>query len=635
MQTSAADTPAAEPDDGEPPASRAPFQRPRPEQEGSRWKRMVTAWRRSLQLRAVATTVLLSALAMLGAGIFLSNQIADGLFQERFNQVQEESVRGLNQVKSNFESAATTDRSSTVAFVNDTLKLVEGDGASVQRDFILTPLPSSENIYVTNTASGGLTNAVIPDSLAATVKDSPGVYWESISFPHASYDTPGLAFGTTVQLPPGRDYALYLVYDLDSVQQTLDFIHRVLAIGGVLLLFVTGGIAWYTTRLVVRPVSTAALASEKLAAGQLQERLEVHGEDEIARLGTSFNRMATNLQDQITQLATLSQMQQRFVSDVSHELRTPLTTVRMAAEVLHDAREDFDPINRRSAELLYNQVERFQTLLNDLLEISRFDAGAALLDAEVLDLVPVVRQVVDTASLHAENLGSELRVHLPQEGCAVEMDPRRVERIIRNLVMNAVEHGEGNPIDITVGQDEYAVAITVRDHGIGMGPEEASRVFDRFWRGDPARARTTGGSGLGLSIATEDTRLHGGWLQAWGEKGEGACFRLTLPRHLGELLGSSPLPLMPHTQLALGQLLGTGESAPYTASLPTLPTGSLALPGSILRAVPPSERATAEAPAPMGGQDEGRGSPTSPEDNDPDSIADDEPGTEKQGGSNE
>lgn len=642
METSAADTPAAEPDDGEPPASRAPFRRPRPEQEGSRWKRMVTAWRRSLQLRAVATTVLLSALAMLGAGIFLSNQIADGLFQERFNQVQEESVRGLNQVKSNFESAATTDRSSTVAFVNDTLKLVEGDGASVQRDFILTPLPSSENIYVTNTASGGLTTAVIPDSLSTTVKDSPGVYWESISFPHASYDTPGLAFGTTVQLPPGRDYALYLVYDLDSVQQTLDFIHRVLAIGGVLLLFVTGGIAWYTTRLVVRPVSTAALASEKLAAGQLQERLEVHGEDEIARLGTSFNRMATNLQDQITQLATLSQMQQRFVSDVSHELRTPLTTVRMAAEVLHDAREDFDPINRRSAELLYNQVERFQTLLNDLLEISRFDAGAALLDAEVLDLVPVVRRVVDTASLHAENLGSELRVHLPDDGCAVEMDPRRIERIIRNLVMNAVEHGEGNPIDITVGQDEYAVAITVRDHGIGMGPEEASRVFDRFWRGDPARARTTGGSGLGLSIATEDTRLHGGWLQAWGEKGEGACFRLTLPRHLGELLGSSPLPLTPHTQLALGQSLGTGESAPYTASLPTLPTGNLALPGSILRAVPPSERATAEAPAPdpvapapVGRQAAGRGSPKSPEANDPDSIADDEPGTGKQGGPNE
>lgn len=622
METSAAPVPAVEPS-GEPPSSRPSGVRTFLERASARWRRLVTAWRRSLQLRAVATTVLLSALAMLGAGIFLSNQIADGLFQERFGQVQEESVRGLNQVKSNFESAATTDRSSTVAFVNDTLKLVEGDGASVQRDFILTPLPSSENIYVTNTASGGLTTAVIPASLAVTVRDNPGVYWESISFPHATYDTPGLAFGTKVQLPPGREYALYLVYDLESVQQTLDFIHRVLAIGGLLLLCVTGGIAWYTTRLVVRPVSNAALVSEKLAAGELQERLEVHGEDEIARLGTSFNRMATSLQDQITQLATLSQMQQRFVSDVSHELRTPLTTVRMAAEVLHDAREEFDPINRRSAELLYNQVERFQTLLNDLLEISRFDAGVAVLDAEVLDLVPVVRRVVDTASMHAENLGSELRVHVPDDGCTVEMDHRRIERIIRNLVMNAVEHGEGEPIDITVAQDEHAVAVTVRDHGIGMDPEDAARVFDRFWRGDPARARTTGGSGLGLSIATEDTRLHGGWLQAWGEKGDGACFRLTLPRNLGDPVGSSPLPLAPHSRLRLGQSLGFEETSPHTASLPTLPSGGFALPGSILRAVPPAERATIAHP-------EVDGDPV----HDQDATADDEPETGHPGGSN-
>lgn len=518
-------------------------------------------------MRAVVTTVLLSAVAMVATGGFLSSQIADGLFQERFQQLQNESVRGLNEVKSNFESAATTDRSSTVAFVNDTLKLVEGDGPSVQRDFVLTPLPSSENIYVTNTTSGGLTTGVIPDALATTVRENPGVYWQSIKYPKGSADVPGLAFGTKVSLPPGREYALYLVYDLSSVQETLNFIQRVLAIGGALLLIVTGGIAWYTTRLVVRPVSNAALVSEKLADGELQERMEVRGEDEIARLGTSFNRMAANLQDQITQLATLSQMQQRFVSDVSHELRTPLTTVRMAAEVLHDARGEFDPINRRSAELLYNQVERFQTLLNDLLEISRFDAGAAVLDAELLDLVPVVHRVVESAHLHAEHLGSEVRIHAPDGGCMVEMDPRRIERVVRNLVMNALEHGEGEPIDISVACDEHAVALTVRDHGIGMTPDEAARVFDRFWRGDPARARTTGGSGLGLSIATEDTRLHGGWLQAWGEKGDGACFRLTLPRRLGEPVGSSPLPLMPGAHLT--------REAPATRAGDPLHTGPI------------------------------------------------------------
>ena len=168
-------------------------------------------------------------------------------------------------------------------------------------------------------------------------------------------------------------------------------------IGGALLLLLVGGIVWLLTRAVVHPVSQAAIVSEKLAAGQLQERLEVRGEDELARLGASFNHMAGSLQEQITQLATLSEMQQRFVSDVSHELRTPLTTVRMAAEVLYESRADFDPINARSTELLYNQVERFQALLADLLEISRFDAGAAALDAEPTDLVEIARTALDAA----------------------------------------------------------------------------------------------------------------------------------------------------------------------------------------------------------------------------------------------
>jgi two-component system sensor histidine kinase MtrB len=304
-----------------------------------------------------------------------------------------------------------------------------------------------------------------------------------------------------------------------------------------------GGIAWYVTRNVVSPVSHAAVVSEKLAAGQLQERMVVKGEDEVARLGASFNHMAASLQEQITQLATLSQMQQRFVSDVSHELRTPLTTVRMAAEVLYDARDEFDAINKRSAELLYNQVERFQSLLSDLLEISRFDAGAAVLDAEPQDMLHLVSHVIEGAAPVAAEYGSEVRLNLREAGIVVEMDSRRIDRILRNLLLNALEHGEGKPVDISIASNDEAVAVSVRDHGIGMTPAEAARVFDRFWRADPARARTTGGSGLGLSIAAEDTKLHSGWLQAWGKKGSGSNFRLTLPLKRGGTIVRSPLPL--------------------------------------------------------------------------------------------
>jgi two-component system sensor histidine kinase MtrB len=267
------------------------------------------------------------------------------------------------------------------------------------------------------------------------------------------------------------------------------------------------------------------------------------GEDDLARLARSFNEMAASLGEQIQRMEELGRMQRRFVSDVSHELRTPLTTIRMAGEVLYEARHDFDPAVARSAELLETQVDRFEALLSDLLEISRFDAGAAALDVEPLDVRGVVDRVVDLAHPLAERRGNELRVRMPPTPCMAEVDPRRVERIVRNLVLNAVEHGEGRPIEVTLAADADSVAVLVRDHGVGLRPEDAQHVFDRFWRGDPARARTTGGSGLGLAISSEDAHLHGGRLEVDGRPGQGAAFRLTLPRRSGGTAATSPLPL--------------------------------------------------------------------------------------------
>ena len=239
----------------------------------------------------------------------------------------------------------------------------------------------------------------------------------------------------------------------------------------------------------------------------------------------------------------LGRVQRRFVSDVSHELRTPLTTIRMAGEVLHESRHAFDPAVARSAELLAAQIDRFEELLADLLEISRFDAGAAALDVEPLDLRGVVQRVVELAQPLADRRGSELVVRVPPTPCMAEVDPRRVERILRNLVLNAVEHGEGRRVEITLAVDADSVGLLVRDHGVGLRPEDLRRVFDRFWRGDPARARTTGGSGLGLAIASEDAHLHGGELEVDGRPGQGAAFRLTLPRRAGGVLSGSPLPM--------------------------------------------------------------------------------------------
>jgi two-component system sensor histidine kinase MtrB len=323
------------------------------------------------------------------------------------------------------------------------------------------------------------------------------------------------------------------------------------------------------TRQVVTPVRMAARIAERLSAGRLEERMRVRGEDDLARLAAAVNKMAPSRQRQIRQLEDLSRVQRRFVSDVSHELRTPLTTVRMAADVLHEARESFDPVTGRSAEILQAQLDRFEALLADLLEISRYDAGAAVLEAEPTDLRLLAASVVEAMEPLAERRGSSLVVRGSRGACVAEVDGRRIQRILRNLLANAIEHGEGRPIEVYVTGDEQAVAVAVRDHGIGLAPGEAAMVFNRFWRADPARARTTGGTGLGLSISMEDAHLHGGWLQVWGETGDGSQFRLTLPRVQGADLDHSPIPLEPMDSARRRRPVAVGDPYQRVTMLPT------------------------------------------------------------------
>jgi two-component system sensor histidine kinase MtrB len=356
---------------------------------------------------------------------------------------------------------------------------------------------------------------------------------------------PGVVVGNQVTLPAdGQTYTLYYLFSLEEEGETLALVQRALLTAGVLLLLLVAGLTWLVARQVVTPIRMARRVAERLAAGQLQERLRVRGEDDLARLATSFNQMASNLQRQIRQLEELSRLQRRFVSDVSHELRTPLTTVRMAGDMLHDARDSFDPASARAAELLQTELDRFETLLSDLLEISRFDAGAAALDIGQVDLTEVARRVVEVTRAVATQRDTRVVVHATGP-CVAQGDVRRVERVVRNLVSNAIDHAESHDVEVFVAADDHAAALAVRDHGVGLAPGESAMVFNRFWRADPARARTSGGTGLGLSIALEDAHLHGGWLQAWGRPGEGAHFRLTLPRRTGEMLRHSPLPLVP------------------------------------------------------------------------------------------
>ena len=310
-----------------------------------------------------------------------------------------------------------------------------------------------------------------------------------------------------------------------------------------MLVLLIGLSTQFVIRQVVSPVQQAAAVAEKFTQGDLTSRMSVSSEDELDSLGNSFNEMAVSIQQQIARLENLSMLQQRFVSDVSHELRTPLTTLRMAAEVIYEQKGNFDTNIARSSELLINQIDRFELLLSDLLEVSRFDAEAAALGVVKFDISNLVKKTVDY--LHPSK-SALFEVAIPAEPIEIEGDPRRIERILRNLISNAVDHGEGKKVRVQIKSSENEVAIGVRDYGLGFNEEDAPYLFDRFWRADPSRARTSGGTGLGLSIALEDAKLHQGQLLAWGKPHQGAHFVLTLPKRHGNSVQSFPIALVPN-----------------------------------------------------------------------------------------
>ncbi|WP_422774903.1 MtrAB system histidine kinase MtrB [Plantactinospora sp. WMMC1484] len=501
-------------------------------------------WRRSLQVRVVTITLVASSLLVGGFAYLVADNITDIVLDNATSDVKSRLDDGQQYAAEQLSNHLTVSDQGLRATLENTVNyLAGGDPAQLggvvvalrAGNFPGVPPATSPQVDVGGILTAGLQDAVEGGDIAHQFRT--GDLFDK-------GQTKYLVYGSPVPTQFGQVELYYLV-PLTRWDQIADASRSTVLATGFALVVLLGLLSGLVTRLVVNPVRAAARTAQRLSAGLLDQRMVVNGEDDLAMLAASFNQMATNLQRQIVRLEEMSRLQRRFTSDVSHELRTPLTTVRMAADLIYAERDEFDPAVRRTAELLHAELDRFEDLLTDLLEISRFDAGFAMLDAEPTDLVPVVHRVVDRLESLASRCDVPLRVTVPDSPVIAEVDPRRVERVLRNLIGNAVEHGAGKPVVVVLAADETAVAITVRDHGVGLKPGEEKLVFNRFWRADPSRARQTGGTGLGLSISLEDARLHGGWLEAWGAPGEGAQFRLTLPARAGDRLTSSPLRLVP------------------------------------------------------------------------------------------
>jgi two-component system, OmpR family, sensor histidine kinase MtrB len=503
-------------------------------------------WRSSLQVRVVTITLATSGALVLTFGLVVGNMINSGLLATQADRARDQVDAGGEYAKEWLSTVSTARDPSltqrTLSVVAELANRVQASGADV------AILPGEPGMQLVRGYSSPNQESYtrVPEAFQAAVRREQYVSQRlGLDLGGPGGEKLYLVFGHQMTLAWGDTLELYYFFPLDDEVRQAALVGSTITLTGLTLVVMLALVAYLVTRMVVSPVRVAARTAQRLSNGLLDQRMEVKGEDDLAALAASFNQMAENLQRHILRLEDMSRLQRRFTSDVSHELRTPLTTVRMAADLIFSHRDDYPPPVARSAELLQTELDRFEGLLTELLEISRFDAGFAALDPEPANLGPLVRRAVDRLEPLAERAGVSVEVDLPAEPVIADVDVRRVERILRNLIGNAIEHGEGKPVKVRLRAREGAVAITVRDHGVGLKPGEEKLVFNRFWRADPARARHTGGTGLGLSISAEDARLHGGWLDAWGLPGQGAQFRLTLPVVSGATLTSSPLRLAP------------------------------------------------------------------------------------------
>ena len=507
----------------------------------------ITRWlRHSLAARVVILTSLLSLAAIWIAGSALFNQLSNGIKGVKYDSSISDTKATIYALQYQFLLAGENPKAIQKAI--DDLSVngsVFGTNTNTAPYLIFIPAPGTsigKNNFTT--ISSFLTSGMVPAEFRKRVQSNEEIQSKYEKLTNTfGLTSEVLVVGNKINVPGAGKYEMYLLFNLDNQGKTLKIVANSLVGTGAALVFLIALVTLLVVRQVVRPVRDAARTAESLAAGNLSIRMDVHGDDELARLGFAFNEMANSLQTQINRLENLSQVQQRFVGDVTHELRTPLTTLRMAAGMIHAARKDFDPTLQRSVELMMVQLDRFERLLEDLLEISRFDAQVALIEPVEFDLCQLVSKSIDDLRLVAIESDIHFELNRPADSIYIKGDIRRIERIMRNLLTNAIDHAEGKPITVTIKQDEHAVAIGVRDYGVGLDRESSLRVFDRFWRADPSRSRVRGGTGLGLSMALEDARLHNGELEVYGEPGKGAHFVLTLPKQAGGEIPQRIIPL--------------------------------------------------------------------------------------------
>ncbi|MFE3603710.1 ATP-binding protein [Streptomyces sp. NPDC059142] len=369
----------------------------------------------------------------------------------------------------------------------------------------------------------------VPDSLRDAVNDRQRVT-ASNKYPYHVFwqrtergGTPYLVGGTRII---GGGPTGYMFKSLDQEQADLNSLAWSLGIATTLALIGSALLAQAAAETVLKPVQRLGEAARQLGEGKFGTRLRVSGSDELADLSRTFNSAAESLQKKVADMSAREESSRRFVADMSHELRTPLTALTAVTEVLEEEADSLDPMIAPAVTLVVSETRRLNVLVENLMEVTRFDAGTARLVLDDVDVADQVTACIDArAWLDAVELDAE-------RGIMARLDPRRLDVILANLIGNALKHG-GSPVRVAVRTEGDELVIEVRDHGPGIPEDVLPHVFDRFYKASASRPRSEG-SGLGLSIAMENAHIHGGDITATNVPDGGAMFVLRLPRDSGE-----------------------------------------------------------------------------------------------------
>ena len=453
---------------------------------------------------------------MLVAGLSGAALAAGSYLVARESRLDDSVERALDQSRFNLEFASSVlaspqSRTEAVRQLLDALERRSGFATAVRvegQDF---------------SSSISIRPALAPPDLVAQVRRG------QLAYQRAEFaGVPYLVVGGRVS---GAE--LYFFFSEAQLFDELGQLRTILLVGLALLVLVAGGVGTLVARRTLAPVAEASAAARSLAEGLLATRLPPGGRDEFGAWAASFNEMADALEGKIAALSEAQARERRFTSDVAHELRTPVTALVGEASLLSEHLDRMPPEARRPAELVVADIARLRRLVEDLMEISRLDAGQGAVRLEPVDLASLV-----DATIRAR--GWIDRVRIQGADAVVESDRRRLEQIVANLVGNALEHG-GRDVAVRTGADDAGAFVEVEDQGGGMTPEHLERIFDRFYKADPSR--TGAGSGLGLAIALENARLLGGDIEVWSELDRGSRFTLRLPPSVAKPLQSGNGPV--------------------------------------------------------------------------------------------